>query len=189
MNSVRFCVSVGYEITPRWVTLGTQCFGVTIAVEGIDKDITVRHPSGFYWRPLQPGVYNITASKTGYFPLTYKNIVVKEGESTVVNFILISRNQREFKDMYDQIDGTQSTFNPTRDPRLRDMTLPRTQPAPATTAAKNPGPADGEGDNEKSGEKQEDQDSEDNDPKDSSGVKLIPTIFLQTIIPLMRILH
>ncbi|XP_063694161.1 carboxypeptidase E-like isoform X2 [Bolinopsis microptera] len=71
---------------------GSPMTGVTITVSGVSKTIKVRHPEGYFWRPLLKGTYNISASKPGYYPLSRRNIEVMENESTVVPFILIAKN-------------------------------------------------------------------------------------------------
>ncbi|XP_063694160.1 carboxypeptidase D-like isoform X1 [Bolinopsis microptera] len=79
---------------------GSPMTGVTITVSGVSKTIKVRHPEGYFWRPLLKGTYNISASKPGYYPLSRRNIEVMENESTVVPFILIAKNpsQGHFRD-------------------------------------------------------------------------------------------
>lgn len=72
---------------------GNPITGVTITVSGVNKTIKVRHQQGYYWRPLLAGTYNVSASKKGYYTLHRRNVVVREGESTDVSFILISKSQ------------------------------------------------------------------------------------------------
>jgi len=72
---------------------GRPITGVTITVSGVNKTIKVRHPEGYFWRPLLEGTFNISASKPGYYPLSRRNVVVKKSESTVASFILISKPQ------------------------------------------------------------------------------------------------
>jgi len=73
---------------------GNPLTGVTIKISNISKTIKVRHPEGYYWRPVLEGTYQVTASKHGYYPLSRSKIVVKKNEATVVPFILISKQVR-----------------------------------------------------------------------------------------------
>lgn len=50
--------------------------GVTIKVSKINKSIKVRHPNGYYWRPLVEGTYKVTASKHGYYSLSRRCLLV-----------------------------------------------------------------------------------------------------------------
>ncbi|KAM9320518.1 carboxypeptidase D [Gastrophryne carolinensis] len=59
----------------------------TISVSDIDHNITTGK-LGDFQRLLAPGIYNITASVTGYLPLMIPNVEVKEGSATVLNFQL-----------------------------------------------------------------------------------------------------
>lgn len=67
--------------------------GVKIRVSSINKTIEVRHPEGYYWRPLLSGRYNVTAFKHGYYTYTRRNVSVLKEQSTEVSFILISKSQ------------------------------------------------------------------------------------------------
>lgn len=73
---------------------GSPMTGVTITVSGVSKTVKVRHPEGYFWRPLLKGTYNISASKPGYYPLSRRNIEVIENQSTVVPFILIAKKSK-----------------------------------------------------------------------------------------------
>ncbi|XP_006891055.1 PREDICTED: carboxypeptidase D [Elephantulus edwardii] len=59
----------------------------TISVAGINHNITTGRFGDFH-RLLVPGTYNLTAVLTGYMPLTFNNVTVKEGPATEVNFSL-----------------------------------------------------------------------------------------------------
>ncbi|KAM4700786.1 carboxypeptidase D isoform 2-T2 [Discoglossus pictus] len=59
----------------------------TISVQGIDHDVTTGKLGNFQ-RLLAPGMYNITASATGYSPQTIFNVEVKEGPATLLEFAL-----------------------------------------------------------------------------------------------------
>jgi len=69
---------------------GNPIIGAKISVVGIDKDIEVKHSQGHYWRLLVAGKYNITASKDGYYPLSFKSVRVHDNKQTLRNFILMS---------------------------------------------------------------------------------------------------
>ncbi|XP_044139719.1 carboxypeptidase D [Bufo gargarizans] len=60
---------------------------VTISVSEINHNITTGKLGNFQ-RLLAPGTYNITASVTGYLPLTITQVEVKEGAATVLDFQL-----------------------------------------------------------------------------------------------------
>ncbi|KAE8622096.1 hypothetical protein XENTR_v10005094 [Xenopus tropicalis] len=58
-----------------------------ISVEGIDHNITTGKLGNFQ-RLLAPGLYNITASGTGYLPETLVDVEVKQGPATLLEFSL-----------------------------------------------------------------------------------------------------
>jgi hypothetical protein len=75
---------VQITLTLRWIGLNSEVCGyydsmliwqlsksgVTIKISNISKTIKVRHPEGYYWRPVLEGTYQVTASKHGYYPLS-----------------------------------------------------------------------------------------------------------------------
>lgn len=72
---------------------GTPVVGAVISVSDQGKPVKVRHKDGYYWRPLLPGLYDVTASKPGYWDVIRRNIKVAENDSTEVPFILIAKSQ------------------------------------------------------------------------------------------------
>ncbi|KAL1456981.1 hypothetical protein WDU94_001661 [Cyamophila willieti] len=65
-----------------------------ITVQGINKNITVTS-RGEYWRLLAPGQYTITATATGYEPVSTKNIIVDNKEPNRLDFVLAKINGRK----------------------------------------------------------------------------------------------
>ncbi|XP_015683284.1 carboxypeptidase D, partial [Protobothrops mucrosquamatus] len=80
-------VHIGIKGFVRDLVTGAALENATIAVAGIAHNITTGQ-FGDYYRLLVPGTYNITASVTGYLPVTTENIEVKEENATVVDFSL-----------------------------------------------------------------------------------------------------
>ena len=49
------------------MTSNLSIAGAVISVSDQGKPVKVRHKDGYYWRPLLPGLYDVTASKPGYW--------------------------------------------------------------------------------------------------------------------------
>ncbi|XP_026545885.1 carboxypeptidase D [Notechis scutatus] len=80
-------VHIGIKGFVRDSVTGAALENATIAVAGVAHNITTGQ-FGDYYRLLVPGTYNITASVSGYLPVTMENIEVKEANATVVDFSL-----------------------------------------------------------------------------------------------------
>lgn len=59
----------------------------TILVEGIDHPIQAG-PLGDYYRPLAPGIYNVSAVMKGYSSMSAQIIIPNDGSGLVHNFVL-----------------------------------------------------------------------------------------------------
>ncbi|KAM9209769.1 carboxypeptidase D [Dugong dugon] len=80
-------VHIGVKGFVKDSVTGSGLENATISVAGINHNITTGRFGDFH-RLLVPGTYNITAVLTGYMPLTFNNVTVKEGPATEVNFSL-----------------------------------------------------------------------------------------------------
>ncbi|KAG8450429.1 hypothetical protein GDO86_002911 [Hymenochirus boettgeri] len=80
-------VHIGAKGSVKDYVTGKEIENATISVEGIDHNITTGKVGDFQ-RLLAPGMYNITASGTGYLPQTIYDVEVKEGPATLIEFSL-----------------------------------------------------------------------------------------------------
>ena len=73
----------GIKGVVRDVVTNMSLVDVTITVQGFDHSVRSVEPYGDFWRLLQPGVYQVTANKTGFKPVT-KTISIPDGQAEPV---------------------------------------------------------------------------------------------------------
>nr|UPI76695.1 M14 metal carboxypeptidase 18 [Antheraea yamamai] len=79
--------------------IGHRLANATITVSGVDHHVQTAK-DGDYWRLLEPGTYNITASLIGYESITEEAMVPING-SVSVNFTLMAFDPQHWSSAYD----------------------------------------------------------------------------------------
>ncbi|XP_004706949.2 carboxypeptidase D, partial [Echinops telfairi] len=102
-------VHIGVKGFVKDSVTGSGLENATISVAGINHNITTGRFGDFH-RLLVPGTYNLTAVLTGYMPLTFHNVAVKEETAIEVNFTLRPTVTSENPDMTEAL-ATVSTVD------------------------------------------------------------------------------
>ncbi|MHC4840024.1 MAG: carboxypeptidase regulatory-like domain-containing protein, partial [Planctomycetota bacterium] len=71
--------------------------GTPIALGGFDNGVDLTDEKTFVVNSLADGTYTVTFSVTGYSPVTHKNVVLKAGEVTALEFTFASSGDAKIK--------------------------------------------------------------------------------------------